>query len=324
MTDVILPRLTMVTIGFELEAQDTVSLPRYTGATLRGSIGNALRDLACLTGFKTCDGCPQVHHCTYGAMWEEPPPDLDMPTRYRAPPRPYVLEPVDHRGQHDFSRGERLRFRLKLFGRARNEVPHIVLAVRNAARAGIGRGRSRLELVRAWAEDEGAEHVLLYDAHRFHKCGELPERTVTPTVGALDVALAEIDAPIRLRLATPMQIKSKEKFDDVLDLVAVTARLTERLDAMSRAHEGVESTWDFMALRDAARAVTVVRSDITSERFDRYSTRSNKRIPMFGLVGDVTVRTVSPQLLALWRCADHIHAGKQATFGFGKVRVEVS
>jgi CRISPR/Cas system endoribonuclease Cas6 (RAMP superfamily) len=44
---------------------------------------------------------------------------------------------------------------------------------------------------------------------------------------------------------------------------------------------------------------------------------------MKGIVGEVLLEDVHPRVVALWRCAEHIHAGKNATFGFGRVRVDL-
>lgn len=317
----IVPSLAFVRLTFELEARQSVSLPRHTGSTLRGALGAALRKNVCVTGFQTCEGCPQINTCSYGAIWEAPPTRDDFPARYGSIPKPYVIEPVDHRGQHHFVAGERVRFRLKLFGNARNEVPHIILAMRDAARKGLGRGRGRLELVRATAETNG-DPTLLYDRNKFHKWETLHDLIVEPVPTQVDEALAATDALIRLRLITPLQLKSRGELLDHIDLVALSARLTERLDAMALAHEDIESNWDFMGLRDEARQATIVRSELEMERFERYSSRAKSRVPMTGLLGTVTVKGCSARLIALWRCAEHIHVGKQATFGFGQITLE--
>lgn len=317
------PRLEMVVVEFELEAEQRVSLPRYTGATIRGALGRALRANVCSTGFETCDGCPVLSTCPYSKAWEA---NLDVegaPGRMQQLPRPYVLEPIDYGRKTTFDRGERLAFRLKLLGDARNQVPHFILAARDMGRFGLGRGRSKCRLREVRSFDEDGRPITLFEEGRVQRWATLGTTLVDPEPTSLDRALMDEVKRVTLSFETPLQLTHRGKPLTRFDAETLTARLTERLDALALVHQGLSTTWDFRSLRAESRDVRVVHADVAIESFERYSQRSQARVPMRGILGNVVLTGVTPNLWALWRAGRHVHVGKQATFGFGRIRLDL-
>lgn len=128
---------------------------------------------------------------------------------------------------------------------------------------------------------------------------------------------------VTLTLETPLQLTERGKPATNLDPVTFTARLLDRYDRMHLYFEGRPSGLDHRHLRRVAGLARVVHADLVPERFERFSSRGGKRVPMQGLLGRVTFDHVVPDLHGLWRLAEVLHVGKQATFGFGKVRADV-
>jgi len=309
----------MSEVEFDLRAVDRVCLPRYSGSTVRGALGRALHMRTCVTEYETCKGCPLARRCAYAVVWRPAPPEAGTaPKRFGDPPPPYVLDPMQYGARSTFLRDDRLAFRLRVMGEARSFVPYLILAMRDAGRAGLGRGRGRLELVRATSLDHTGRPVRLYEDGRLQRWGRLQELRVAP------YPLPHADGPerVRLLLETPLQLKSKGRVAQRVSPDVFTSRLASRLDALCTFHESDQPRCDHERLADLAGQARVVRQDLVEERFERYSRSQDGRHPMQGLLGTVVFEEVHPDVVALWRVAEHIHVGNKATFGFGKVRVD--
>ncbi|TVQ96814.1 MAG: CRISPR system precrRNA processing endoribonuclease RAMP protein Cas6 [Deltaproteobacteria bacterium] len=313
------PALRVATVEFELRAEQEAVFPRYAGATLRGAIGGALRERACITGAPTCEGCPQYAVCAYGRLWESPPePPADLPKRFADAPRPWVLDPVQYGNRTRYLPGDRLAFRVHVFGPGLDFVPWLIQAVATAGTRGLGRGRATFRLVRASSVDRQGEAMLLYANDTLSASTPIGVRTLTP---ARSRALPEAGR-VTLHLETPLQLVSNGRTAEHVDPQAFTARLLDRFDRMHLSFEDRPSGLDHQHLRRVAGLARVVHADLVPERFERYSQRASRRVPMEGLLGRVTFDHVVPDLYGLWRLAETLHVGKQATFGFGKVRAQ--
>ena len=304
-------------IEFELRAEQEASLPRYVGSTLRGAIGVALRERSCVTGAPTCDRCPHWQTCHYGRVWESPP-QPEGPRRFADPPRAYVLDPFHYGARSRFLPGDRLAFRLRVFGPAIDRVPWIILAIRDAALSGLGRGRARFRLIRASAFDDQREPLLLYANDRMAETARLGVQELRP------VRTRELSEPgrVTLQLETPLHLTDQGATSRAVDPVVFSTRLLDRFDALLHFYEDATSGIDRMHIRRIAGLARVVHHDLIPDAFRRHSQRAG-RVPMEGLLGRVTFDHVVPELFGLWKLGEVLHVGKQTTFGFGKVRVLV-
>ena len=125
-------------LRFRMQAD--LMLPEYSGSLLRGQFGDALRRTACMTGAKTCPGCPLLRTCPYPAIFEAPAPDLQQAKKFSQVPNPYVIEPPAF-GTRRVAAGDVLQFGIVLVGRALDQLPLIVFAMERAFGRGIGRQR---------------------------------------------------------------------------------------------------------------------------------------------------------------------------------------
>jgi len=305
------PFLRVLDLRCTLSALGPVQLPDFMGTTLRGGLGQAFRRLACTTRSPSCDGCAFRRTCAYAQVWEPLPPP-DAPKRFASPPRPYVVEVPAPATPTQLAYGDPLSFNLKLFGSASQHWPFFVLAVRDAAFEGLGRQRGRLRLETVHPSQQPL-HLLF-----------------TPTTGLnggpdplrIDTAPpAKAPSPcLRLDFCTPLHLKDNSRHQPRFDPVTFTARLADRLDLLTALYEDDAPRLPFVALREAAAKVQVIKAHTAPVKFKRFSSRAGA-VPMAGISGAVDLAGVAPELFALWRCAAYIHVGKQAVFGFGQVRL---
>src|SRR2546426_7831856 len=69
-------------------------LPPYLGSTLRGALGHALKDSACVVEHRDCRRCAFVESCAYPYLFETPvPPGIKELRGQTHAPLPFLIEP---------------------------------------------------------------------------------------------------------------------------------------------------------------------------------------------------------------------------------------
>jgi hypothetical protein len=77
-----------------LRALERTTLPQYLGSTLRGALGHALKDAACVVEHRDCRRCPLLDTCAYPYLFETPvPPEIKELRGQTHAPLPFLIEP---------------------------------------------------------------------------------------------------------------------------------------------------------------------------------------------------------------------------------------
>lgn len=136
---------------FVIEAIDPLFLPAYKGSTFRGGFGTAFKSVSCSNRAPKCRDCLLRHACPYAYVFETAPPEgSEALTKFEQVPHPFVLEPPLIERQ-EFPPGQELSFGLVLIGRGIEFLPYFIVAFQEFGKTGIGRGRGRFKLARAYA-----------------------------------------------------------------------------------------------------------------------------------------------------------------------------
>lgn len=273
--------------------EEPLTLPPYSGTTIRGALGESLRAKVCTTGAPTCAGCPHLSTCPFGVVWEGGI-QVELPKRFDSPPSPYVFSPPVFEDSKHFGKFETIRFGITLFGSAIDFAPIITSAAEDIVVVGKGPVRGRVRVQRL----EGVKGLL----------NALVSDSMAPKV-------------CKVEFLTPTHLKANGKVLETFDAVVFTARLVARLELLELAY-GDGAELDYKRLSDLARYVVVKDAKLNIQTFERKSRRQETKIPMEGFTGSVTLHGVHPDLLGIWRLGEQVHVGKQATFGFGRIRVE--
>lgn len=289
-----LPELTTVVLHFR--AARPQRLPPLPTTAFHGTLGHALRDIACLAPQrKDCPGCPHLPLCPYAVLFEpRPAPDAGKGVTNRAPP-PIVIAPeapaID-REPLVLQQGDRLGVRLSLVGSLVGQHYALVAtAMRKAGARGIG---------------------LPLDGSRRPR----PPLVLEEVERVEDLALPASPARLRLRFVTPVRVKHDRTIRRDLDAPSLWSALTRRAALLSRLYGAGPIDLP------AEPPFRVTSSDLRVVGVRRYSTRQRQRIDMPGLVGPVEIEGDLAGIGPLLRFAERVQIGKATTFGLGRFAIE--
>lgn len=299
---------------FSFRLNGELRLPQYAGSLLRGQFGAALRRTACMTGQKTCTGCPLQRTCPYPAIFETPAPETHALQKFSQVPNPYVIEPPPL-GTRTVPAGETMQFGLVLVGRALAQLPLITYAWQRAFRHGIGKTRVTGEIKGiAWESADGS--IPVWDADTVQLLAHEPRVTVPCFEGA-NTARLRIHTPLRLQdngRAVPPEALSARR------LVTAAARRTSLL---------FELHADMPGIVGDAKALAASAGQLSDERalrwydWTRYSSRQMTEMTLGGVLGEWMLHgSLGPVLPWLW-LGQWLHVGKNATMGMGGYSLEV-
>lgn len=294
---------------FEWRATSTMRMPDYAGSMLRGAFGHALRQLACMTKQKECDGCPLIASCPYPAIFALVPPAAHSLQKFSQIPVPYIIEPPEW-GASQLAEGELFSFHIVLVGRAMKELPLIILAWRRALARGVGPGDGTAELVRV-----------------LH-CGHAQETAIySPESGAIDPHPQEIDvspagaAPERvsLQFSTPLRLQRNGNAlaPHKLDARTLLMALVRRTSLLSEFHSDRPLVSDFSFLLQACSAVHDEKHLVWRD-WTRYSSRQQQKMALGGVVGQWQLDGNLTPFLPFLHLGQWLHVGKEAAFGLGQ------
>lgn len=311
-----IPRIPYLRLHLTLQCQTPAHLPPYKGSMLRGAFGHALRRTVCVMGpDQPCATCRLRQACVYTRIFETfvertPPPFL---RGLDTAPRPFVIEPGD--GTRDFAPGDPLAFDLLLFGQATELQAYVLLAVERMAAAGLGHRRAPFTLHHARALTPGGTWHTLFENGRAQ--GPAALQPCFPPQDSFDANRAT------LHLLTPLRINHRGRLATTLDFRTLAFHMLRRALEIAWFHvPGADIDWDFKPLLDRADDVRVTAAHLDWHDWERYSNRQQTKMVLGGLVGTLEIEGGLAPFLPLLRTAEILHAGKNTTFGLGKLQVQ--
>lgn len=296
------------------------TLPAFKGSTLRGGLGHALKRICCaLRRQQQCGTCLLSQTCAYAFLFEVKPvrrPENEIrPATAAHRPHPYVLVPPDD-NKRAYSAGDPFSFDIILFGPADLYLPHIVFAVQEMGKTGLGKasrqgdGRFRLDTVHHADE-------IIYD-------GVLLKTDITPAVIAIDASPPPgAVEKIVLKCETPLRLKYENNLSEGLPFHLIIRAALRRIATLENAYGDGEPALDYKGLAKRACDVRIASSSCRWVDIERYSNRQKTAMLMGGVQGSITFAGENlSEFLPLLRYCEFTHIGKQTSFGLGRIRVE--
>ena len=303
--------------GFSCRFETETVLPVFKGSTLRGSLGLALRRIACALHHQDCKSCLLSTQCAYTILFEENPRPLTDSIFRSAPirrPHPYVLVPPDN-SKRLHGTGELFSFSVKLFGPALSYLPHLVYAVQEMGKAGLGKGnrhgegRFRLEAVYHKQQQ-------IFNGQSLCNTAPSDEISFGP---ATDAAVKRLT----LTCHTPLRLKQDNHLSGKLPFHVLTRAALRRIAALETYYgQGSEPALDYRGLITRANGIAVTDSTICWTEFERYSNRQKSAMRFGGITGTITYQGENlSEYLPLLRYCETVHLGKQTSFGLGNISI---
>lgn len=310
------PRLPLGRYRLHWRAGERVQLPAFTGSMWRGTLGHALRRLACVTHQPRCAGCPLLASCVYAYVFETPPGrEAGRLRKYEQAPHPYAFAvPLDADGQ-TLDAGATTTLDLHLYGHGNRYAGYVLHALAQGAERGVGQGRGRLQL-------EGIEQ---HDGHDWRSI-RAADGTLAP-LAAVEPPIPAVPEQVRLTLLTPLRLKRDEHCvtPEGFTFAALFMSLLRRLSLIDAFHTDTPLATDFRALRDAATGVVLHEPAFAWQELQRYSARQQQTLQIGGLLGSCRLdgAGLAPFWAYLW-LGQYAHAGKNASMGLGRYRLEAA
>jgi len=301
---------------FQLTIEEHAQLPLYKGSTFRGVLGHALKKTVCALRHQSCSTCVLAPSCTYAMVFETKHAMVQAKNaRVSSPPPPLVLGPPLTE-KKDFLKGDRLECSLILLGKINKNLPYFIYAFDQMGRIGLGkqinghRARFSLESVihgkkRIYTRQEG-------------------KITMPDKLHHLDLTMKTLEKKdkIRLKIKTPLRIMGKDMGRAELSFPLLVSSLIRRMTSLLNTYGKGEPTLDYSNLVKKAREIRVTDNQLSWFDWQRYSARQDKKMFMGGLVGEVEYQGELEPFLPFIRMAEMVHAGKNTTFGLGKVQIK--
>lgn len=279
-------------------ARESGQLPPYLGSTLRGVLGHAMRDLVCRYPRLPCHQCEISKECPYANSF-------NSPGNVGGAVNPWVLY-VPMRDKGTWQVGDSLAFDLTVIGNAAELGSFYLDGIRNMERFGWGASRLRFGLTQIidplrqaliWSGGQ-----VLTDRLELHR---LPanERVA-------DSVLIRFHTPLRLLVSRKLCLRPTFR-----DLVQSIAR---RISLLSQAYTGQPIRWNEEAILNQAEHVCTSEEEWRFVDLERYSMTYERKLSLDGIEGWARYEGDITPFIPLLEAGRWLHAGKNATHGFGR------
>lgn len=306
-------------LNFTCEAVTTVSLPHYSGSTLRGAFFGALRQDFCLNKkLDTCLHCPTAEVCPICRLVATVERDNNRGAEI---PRPFALEPVITE-KTQFEPGQPFSFGITLFGQSLSLFPYAILAIQRMGEIGMGNrtiapGRFLLREVKVTNPLSAIEKSIYSNDTRIVN---VPDIAITQQ-DVLSYAAGLNSDKLRINLLTPLRLVVEGSLVQKLTFRIFTQRLLRRLTDLYRYCCNQELNLDFSGLLKQAEEVQVTQDNTCWLDLSSFSNRRQSNTPVGGLTGEITFAGNLKGFLPLLVWGELTHIGKDATRGNGWYRI---
>lgn len=305
----------------DLELGADLDLPaERRGIAWRGAFGLTYRGLVCHDLRLACATCPLLTACPYPALFEpRVPADRVAPRRLGDPPRPFVLTDSSPESSR-LARGP-AALDLVLVGLAHRQLAYVLAALRRLGEVGIGPGRVRFRVLACRTLDAagvGADEVFAE--------GSPSVRAPHRPLRARDLVLGDpVASRVRVTFRTATELVSGGESGVAAPAFGVLLRRArDRIGALATFYGEAPLAAAPRALAEAADSVRIVDSTVRETTVSRRSSRTGSRHPVGGIVGSVVYEGPALAEAMPWlRVVELVGVGKHATFGGGRIRVEV-
>lgn len=262
----------------------------YAGSALRGALGHALKNIACLTAARNRGVCQcQPDQCIYRQLFDPAKKILSNQRQQDIAP-PLIIEACQQ-PQH-MAAGEQGYFDMILIGHlAQQQLAIIQLAWQRALHDGIG--------IKNGLGQRGNAQLISIEV--------LNRPDTTP----------DNPGQVQLQLLSPLRLARQNKLVDTtqLDAEILLKAMIRRYALIHELHDApIDLNYD--QLKSDISAVEL-NTQLVWQNWVRYSNRQKQEMTLGGLVGTIQISHLSDQLWHIVYLCQWLHVGKNTVFGLG-------
>lgn len=304
-----------VSVTMTMDFQKPVRIDTYPGFVLRSVLGMQLKRMHCAMRDSPCGICPFRITCAYSFIFESPiaKTTASLQGRDRAS-HPFLL----WTGAIPGSLVNRLEFQARIFGKAREYLPHIVYAFREAALAGLFRSRTPATL----------SSVTIYGVEVLHG-----DRLMLDNLPRMDMILdhqpgAAVEKEVQITCLSPLRFKTEGRYSTDFSGSDFLASCIRRAFTMFEHYGELKpeaSDILIAALRTArdSESPTITNRNLRWVEFPHYSGRQRSAMQLGGSMGSFRLSGAASGLAwSSLECCSILGAGKSGSFGYGSILLQ--
>jgi hypothetical protein len=295
-----------VRIEYELKAKHNFD---FIIPMIRGALGYSLYHSYCKNKLvRRCIDCNINKSCVYFQIFESPEYQGNQVKNLAI-----HLFQLSHYvyPEEDARKSRKISFFLTIFGAPESLYPTFINEFKKIAAKGLGKKSIQAERMNVYDLDG---NLLL---HTGAKASQSPAIYSIGTVNAIIQSIKKTPSNITIKLITPLQIKSSGKLLNRIDFSHIVRAIARRLNMIEKYYGGVNRIRADQLLGQGGN-VDTADSRLLWVSHSRYSTRKNQRMPLPGIVGELTISGSLSRFLPLLLLGEIFHIGAKTTFGLGQ------
>jgi hypothetical protein len=280
-------------------------LPHNKASMFRGGFGNVFKKLNCINRLsKTCKDCPIQNTCAYCYIFE-PGTNIDIP-------RPYVIE-VPFFDKRSYKKDEIVTFNLILIGKATEYIAHFIFAFIELGKTGLTKQNFKYELKQVTDDKNNVvfKNNNILSKGLIFKADKIIEEKIQKIQGD----------KLTFNFTTPLRIVTENNLITEPSFELMVKNLTRRITLLSKYHHTLPTDIDYKSLIEKSKNIKLTINNMQWFDWVRYSSRQKRKMTFGGLIGTITYAGNFDDFKPYLILGEHIHIGKNCTFGQGKYTV---
>ncbi|MCB1143201.1 MAG: CRISPR system precrRNA processing endoribonuclease RAMP protein Cas6 [Leptospiraceae bacterium] len=298
-------RLNFNRLIISFSAEEVTELPSFTGSTLRGVFGKALKKSYCVVHHGNCDECMLKDSCGYFEIFESTNSSAELKSRgMEKRPHPFLLIPPV---KTLYNKNEVLHFQISLLGNQMRHLPYILFSFQKMGEFGFGVERKKFIFL---------EVKDYFSGKLIWKDGKIDLKGISNIELGKD-RLSGSDSDLYLSFRSPVKLIRSGR-------VIQKPNSLDFQNAIYRRYSHLFTLFGTFDPRDLEELRKIEFNEIYSEhkKWKRYSNRQKRSIEMQGVEGSYKVKTSGLKNYNVLQIMKYLNLGKATTFGLGRFRLK--
>lgn len=292
---------------FTYNAKDTIHFSQNSGSQWHSVLGKALRELCCYVPDNQCENCMFSSQCHYSGLFHGISTDLDPIQLGSNIPTPHIIR-ISQTTSYQVRKDTNFTVKIVLVGNANQYLETLVRAMFIAGQAGFGKQRKKAQLIKVVEKIAEGNDKTLFDE-------VTPLKTVKPN----KVKIPRTPTHALLKFVTPYKPTGKSANKNHLEVDRFIMSIIRRLSLLQYFTTGKRLDGDFKQLKKLTETVPV-ETDFHWEKNTHHT--QQKTNYKHGWLGQTTFDLREhEQLWQFLYLGQWLHAGKNASMGFGQYQV---